>query len=488
MSTFLTILTQVGVAKLANATALGQTLSLTQLAVGDGNGAAVTPEPTQTGLVHEVRRAALNSVSIDPENPNWIICEQIIPPEVGGFTIREVGLFDDADDLIAVGNFPETYKPVLSEGSGRTQTIRMVLEVSSTESMELTLDSSIILATNEYVDQHIASLKKYSDQQDSDLKTYVDQQDANYQASAEADATTKANTAQQAAQNYAQQQDTSLKSYVDSQDVATLASANSYSDSAANTALSNAKTDATGKANAATQSAIDYWTQKLNQHGLNGAAQLYYGDMNSLFENGIYIVKAGEGATNTPYVEGGRDGICWVGGQGNNSYNTQLYINYNGGLFYRSGSINFDTNTVNFLEWKTVFSSENLLQVLDAELTELTSETLRLFSPVNIKTAIGRQFPGSSGNNSFQTFGHKILQTFVSTVPINGDSSASYSFPVQFPTGCNVVIPALMNATDKDDDVFPKVLNYNESQVTLRAESVAANEGSRFMMFIAIGE
>ncbi|CAG9000668.1 MAG: hypothetical protein CENE_02668 [Candidatus Celerinatantimonas neptuna] len=164
MNTYFTILTFIGAAKLANATALGQTVKLTQMAIGDGNGSPVTPQQSQSALIHEVRRADLNSVSIDSDNANWIICEVVIPADVGGFTIREVGIYDSDKNLIAVGNFPATYKPKLTEGSGRTQTIRIVLEVSSTKSMELKIDPSVVLATREYVDKQVkqATPKKLS--------------------------------------------------------------------------------------------------------------------------------------------------------------------------------------------------------------------------------------------------------------------------------------------------------------------------------------
>lgn len=166
MSTFFTILTKVGEAKLANATALGQTVQFEKLAVGDGNGVLPTPDQNQTALINEVRRALLNAVEIDPNNPNWIICEQVIPEDVGGWTIREVGIYDVDGDLIAVGNFPETYKPILEEGSGRTQTVRIVLQVSSSSSVELKIDPSIVLATREYVDKkqadHLAASNPHS--------------------------------------------------------------------------------------------------------------------------------------------------------------------------------------------------------------------------------------------------------------------------------------------------------------------------------------
>ncbi|AUH00983.1 phage tail protein [Prodigiosinella confusarubida] len=152
MSTkYFTLLTNIGAAKLANATALGERLALTQMAVGDGGGTLPAPDPTQTQLVNEQHRAAINTLSIDPENTNQIIAEQIIPENEGGFWIREIGLYDADGDLIAVANCPETYKPQLQEGSGRIQTIRMILIVNSTDAITLKLDQSVALATRSYV-------------------------------------------------------------------------------------------------------------------------------------------------------------------------------------------------------------------------------------------------------------------------------------------------------------------------------------------------
>lgn len=157
MATFYTLLTETGQAKLANAVALGQTIEITELAVGDGDGASPTPEADRTALVNEVRRAPINTSEVDDQNPNWIVVEQVLPPDVGGWTIREVGIFDAEGDLIGYGNYPETYKPVLSEGSSRTQTVRFVLEVSDAASVELKVDPSIVLATRGYVDTHAES-------------------------------------------------------------------------------------------------------------------------------------------------------------------------------------------------------------------------------------------------------------------------------------------------------------------------------------------
>ncbi|MEF6607539.1 phage tail protein [Escherichia coli] len=159
------VLTNVGAAKLANATALGAQVEITQMAVGDGNGALPTPNPAQTALVHELRRAPLNTLSIDPNNANQIIAEQVIPEDVGGWWIREIGLFDKDGDMIAVANCAETYKPQLQEGSGRVQIVRMILIVSSTAAVTLKIDPSVVLATRQYVDDQIIQVKAYVDQQ-----------------------------------------------------------------------------------------------------------------------------------------------------------------------------------------------------------------------------------------------------------------------------------------------------------------------------------
>ncbi|MAR71148.1 phage tail protein [Halomonas sp.] len=153
MPQFYTLLTDSGQAKIANAVALGAQIEITQMAVGDGGGNPVTPDSSATVLVNEVRRAPINAVHTDDDNPTWIVIEQVLPPDVGGWTIREVGVFDAAGDLIAIGNLPETYKPVLAEGSSRTQTIRVVMEVSDTAAVTLKVDPSVVLATREYVDQ-----------------------------------------------------------------------------------------------------------------------------------------------------------------------------------------------------------------------------------------------------------------------------------------------------------------------------------------------
>lgn len=160
---YFAILTNQGAARLANAAALGTTLKITHMSVGDGGGKAVTPNPEQTTLINEVRRGVVNMLSIDPQNINQIIVEQVIPENEGGWFIREIGLFDSEGMLIAVANCPETYKPLLQEGSGRTQTIRMILIVSSASAVELKIDPSVVLATRQYVDNKIIEVKQYAD-------------------------------------------------------------------------------------------------------------------------------------------------------------------------------------------------------------------------------------------------------------------------------------------------------------------------------------
>ncbi|MDZ9946660.1 tail fiber protein [Escherichia coli] len=158
MSTkFKTVITTAGAAKLAAATAPGgRKVNITTMAVGDGGGKLPVPDAGQTGLIHEVWRHALNKISQDKRNSNYIIAELVIPPEVGGFWMRELGLYDDAGTLIAVANMAESYKPALAEGSGRSQTCRMVIIVSSVASVALIIDTTTVMATQDYVDDKIA--------------------------------------------------------------------------------------------------------------------------------------------------------------------------------------------------------------------------------------------------------------------------------------------------------------------------------------------
>ncbi|EER2772926.1 phage tail protein [Escherichia coli] len=153
---FKTIITDTGAQKLAQAAAPdGNPVRLTHMAVGDGGGTLPTPDSKQTRLVHEVWRHTVNRVILDATHQNRIIAELVIPPETGGFWIREIGVFDEHGDLIAVGNTAESYKPTVAEGSGRAQTFRTILTVSSTATVALTVDNTMVMATVDYVNDKL---------------------------------------------------------------------------------------------------------------------------------------------------------------------------------------------------------------------------------------------------------------------------------------------------------------------------------------------
>ncbi|EOG8087963.1 phage tail-collar fiber domain-containing protein [Enterobacter roggenkampii] len=152
-----TVITKAGAIKLAAATVPnGKKVNFTAMAIGDGGGTLPVPDASQTKLVNEVWRHTLNKIIQDNKNQNYVIAELLIPPETGGFWMREMGLYDDTGTLIAVGNMAESYKPELAEGSGRAQTVRMVIMVSDIESVELTIDTSTVMATQDYVDDKLA--------------------------------------------------------------------------------------------------------------------------------------------------------------------------------------------------------------------------------------------------------------------------------------------------------------------------------------------
>ncbi len=169
MSTFKSVVTTLGQARIAAAIAAGTDINITQLAVGDGNGKATTPIATQTKLVKEVYRTPLNSLKLDPSHGNWVIAEAVLSASVGGFWMREMGLFSSDGALIAVCNMADTYKPTLAEGSGRTQTLRMVIAVSNTEAISLLIDDSVIMATEQYVNDLLAAHEKSRNHPDGTL-------------------------------------------------------------------------------------------------------------------------------------------------------------------------------------------------------------------------------------------------------------------------------------------------------------------------------
>lgn len=164
------VLTTTGAAKIAAATAGGAKVNLKQMAVGDGGGTLPMPDPAQTKLIAEKHRAVLNKVIVDPKHKNYLVAELIIPPEIGGFWMRELGLYDDTGALIAVSNMAESYKPLLSEGSGRAQTLRMVVIVSDMDSVNLQIDASTVLATQEYVDDKLLEHEQSRRHPDATLK------------------------------------------------------------------------------------------------------------------------------------------------------------------------------------------------------------------------------------------------------------------------------------------------------------------------------
>ncbi|HED5888353.1 TPA: phage tail protein [Salmonella enterica] len=152
---FYTLLTDRGMAKIASALADKKQIHLQKMAVGDGGGQYYEPTASQTKLRHEVWRGEMNTLTTAPNNPNWLIAELVLPEDVGGWYVREVGVFDDEGELIAIGKFPESYKPLLPGGCGKQVCIRLIMEVSNTTAVTLTVDPSIVLATRDYVDTRL---------------------------------------------------------------------------------------------------------------------------------------------------------------------------------------------------------------------------------------------------------------------------------------------------------------------------------------------
>ncbi|ASG75553.1 phage tail protein [Salmonella enterica subsp. enterica serovar Bareilly] len=167
---FKTIITDYGKQRLIAAMSPGGTkLTLTQMAVGDGGGNPTNPDTTNTALVNEVWRAAVNSVSVDKTHSNIIIVELLIPAEVGGFWIREAGIYDEFNKLVAICSLPASEKPLLEQGSGRAQTVRMTLVISDLSTINITIDSTTIIATNDYVDNSLKEHEKSRNHPDATL-------------------------------------------------------------------------------------------------------------------------------------------------------------------------------------------------------------------------------------------------------------------------------------------------------------------------------
>lgn len=173
-STYYTLLTDNGRAAETNALALGTSLNLTHLAVGDGNGSDVTPNPAAEALVNEVHRVAVSRVDVHDDEPSWLVVEGIIPGSVGGFTIREVGLYTDADVLYLHGNHPATVKPVVTDGASKDLIIRCIVQRSALSDVTLRIDPAVVLASQQYVLSQIGALEadwqQYTDEQISALR------------------------------------------------------------------------------------------------------------------------------------------------------------------------------------------------------------------------------------------------------------------------------------------------------------------------------
>lgn len=162
MSNFYTLLTRVGAALHANAQVNQTTVPWTHMRLGDGNGAAVVPTENQTGLVRQVHTLQITDIAVHPDNPNWVIAEAVVPSDVGGWTVREAAIYGGADGntCIAVGNYPETYKPVLAEGAGREMVMRMVVEISSVATVKLQIDPAVAIASRAWVESLVATPAK----------------------------------------------------------------------------------------------------------------------------------------------------------------------------------------------------------------------------------------------------------------------------------------------------------------------------------------
>lgn len=168
------ILTNIGLAKFANAQVTETNVTFTQIAVGDSNGAYYNPTASMTALVHEVWRGNINAIYIDENNPNWVVCEGIIPTDVGGFMVREMGLFDDENNLLAVGKVPETYKPLLTNGSAKDLYLKAILKVSNANAVTLKIDPAVTVASRKYVDDKIQIVSTNLANVQQQLATHLD--------------------------------------------------------------------------------------------------------------------------------------------------------------------------------------------------------------------------------------------------------------------------------------------------------------------------
>lgn len=164
MNKYRAILTEAGLNKLAAAALTGEPAGFSSMGVGDGGGTLYQPNPGQTGLINELYRAPLNRLVIADQGANIIRAEMVMLPQVGGFWLREAALYDDEGVCLAVANLPESYKPLLAEGSGRLQSVNLWIAVSNTADVELKADPSVIMATVEEVTRAKNEAKDYADE------------------------------------------------------------------------------------------------------------------------------------------------------------------------------------------------------------------------------------------------------------------------------------------------------------------------------------
>lgn len=161
---FYTVLTNAGIAAFANAQVSQSKVDFSTIAVGDSNGTYYNPVANATKLVNEVWRGPINSISINETNPNWVVVEAVIPATAGGFSVREIGVFDTAGVLLAIGKVPETYKPATAQGSLKDLYLRMILEVSNASAVTLKVDPAVIFASKKYVDDKVSSISQNTTQ------------------------------------------------------------------------------------------------------------------------------------------------------------------------------------------------------------------------------------------------------------------------------------------------------------------------------------
>jgi len=172
---YTTVITNAGLAALAAAQSGGIAVTISDIGYGDGNGATIVPNPAQTTLTHEVHRRAINGISTDPIHPEWVVIESTIPPDIGGFTVREVGVVLTDGTLFAVASYPEVYKPTVLESAGRDLYVKMILSVGNAANVTLNIDVNTVTATIDYVDQKIVGHEAVADPHPQ----YLTQQEGN---------------------------------------------------------------------------------------------------------------------------------------------------------------------------------------------------------------------------------------------------------------------------------------------------------------------